>query len=61
MKNIETSAHEVISQLLLGSGVVAAICGFLFKEELVLVTLNVARECSTYFDSIAFYIASNLS
>ena len=61
MKKIEGSVHEFMSQLLLGASVMVAVGGFLFREEMVQLVLDISRQGSTYLDQIMFYIASNLS
>ncbi len=61
MKNIEGSATEFISQLLLGAGVMVAISGLLFREQMVQLALEISGQCSTYLHQIMFYIAAHLS
>lgn len=61
MKNIEGSAHEFASQLLLGSGVMVAIGGLLFREQMVQFALEISEQCSTYLNQLLFYIAALLS
>lgn len=61
MKKIEGSLHEFSSQILLGTGVMVAIGGVLFREQMVLLVLDVSRQCSAYLQQIMFYITTTLS
>lgn len=60
MKKIEGSVHEFMSHLLLGTSVMVAIGGVLFRDQMVQLALDVSRQGSAYLHQIMFYIAAHL-